>query len=182
MRTFGICVALVGALVVASFGATMAQTAADPARALASPIGKFVKVTGTVTVERANAAVVQASASSGGGASVKDGDLVYRSDVILTGADGKASLVFADGTAFNVSGNARMELNEFVYNPDGRSNTSLFSLWKGTFTFVAGKIAKTGNMRLDTPVATMGIRGTTPHVVVSEDGTVKFSTLVEEKR
>jgi hypothetical protein len=97
MRTFGICVALVGALVVASFGATMAQTAADPARALASPIGKFVKVTGTVTVERANAAVVQASASSGGGASVKDGDLVYRSDVILTGADGKASLVFADG-------------------------------------------------------------------------------------
>jgi hypothetical protein len=35
---------------------------------------------------------------------------------------------------------------------------------------------------LDTPVATMGIRGTTPHVVVSEDGTVKFSTLVEEKR
>jgi hypothetical protein len=58
----------------------------------------------------------------------------------------------------------------------------LFSLLKGTFTFVAGKIAKTGNMRLDTPVATMGIRGTTPHVVVSEDGTVKFSTLVEEKR
>jgi hypothetical protein len=31
-------------------------------------------------------------------------------------------------------------------------------------------------------VATMGIRGTTPHVVVLENGTVKFSTLVEEKR
>jgi hypothetical protein len=92
------------------------------------------------------------------------------------------SLVFADGTAFNVSSNARMELNEFVYNPDGKSNSSMFSLLKGTFTFVAGKIAKTGNMRLDTPVATMGIRGTTPHVIVSEDGTVKFTTLVEEKR
>jgi hypothetical protein len=35
-------------------------------------------------------------------------------------------------------------------------------------------------MKIDTPVATMGIRGTTPHVEISEDGTVKFSTLIEE--
>ena len=109
-------------------------------------------------------------------------DLVYRGDLVATGPDRKVSLVFADGTAFNVSSNARMELNEFVYNPNGMSNSSLFSLLKGTLAFVAGKIAKTGSMKLDTPVATMGIRGTTPHVVVSEDGTVKFSTLVEEKR
>jgi hypothetical protein len=181
MRTLGKWIVLVVASIVASSGATMAQTGSDPARALANPIGKFVKVTGAVTVERANAAVVQASASANP-PPVKEGDLVYRGDVVLTAADAKASLVFADGTAFNISGNARMELNEFVYNPDGKSNTSLFGLLKGTFTFVAGKIAKTGNMRVDTPVATMGIRGTTPHVVVSEDGTVKFSTLVEEKR
>ena len=181
MRMFGIWIAVAIAAVFTSADVTMAQTGSDPARALASPIGKFVTVTGAVSVERASAAVVQAS-TPGSSAAVKEGDLVYRGDVILTGADAKASLVFADGTAFNVSGNARMELNEYVYSPDGKSNTSLFSLLKGTFTFVAGKIAKTGNMRLDTPVATMGIRGTTPHVVVSEDGSVKFSTLVEEKR
>jgi hypothetical protein len=56
----------------------------------------------------------------------------------------------------------------------------LFNLSKGTFTFVAGKIAKTGDMKIDTPVATMGIRGTTPHVEISDVGTVKFSTLIEE--
>jgi hypothetical protein len=56
----------------------------------------------------------------------------------------------------------------------------LFNLSKGTFTFVAGKIAKTGDMKIDTPVATMGIRGTTPHVEISDNGTVKFSTLIEE--
>ncbi|HMF22148.1 MAG TPA: hypothetical protein VKG24_08485, partial [Pseudolabrys sp.] len=38
----------------------------------------------------------------------------------------------------------------------------------------------TGDMKIDTPVATMGIRGTTPHVEISDDGTVKFSTLIEE--
>jgi hypothetical protein len=183
MRTQAILIALTLA---ASFGLTdptMAQSgsAPPPVRTPASAIGKIVTITGAVTIERANAAVVEANASTGG-AQVKDGDLVYQGDVVATGADGKVSLVFADGTAFNVGSNARMELNEFVYNPNGKSNSSMFSLLKGTFTFVAGKIAKTGSMKLDTPVATMGIRGTTPHVVVSEDGTVKFSTLVEEKR
>jgi hypothetical protein len=35
-------------------------------------------------------------------------------------------------------------------------------------------------MKVDTPVATMGIRGTTPRVEISDDGSVKFSTLIEE--
>jgi len=63
---------------------------------------------------------------------------------------------------------------------DGKAKSTLFNLTKGTFTFVAGKIAKTGDMKIDTPVATIGVRGTTPHVEISDDGTVKFSTLVEE--
>jgi hypothetical protein len=71
-------------------------------------------------------------------------------------------------------------MNEFVYDPAGKSNSTLFSLAKGTFTFVAGKVAKTGNMKVDTPAATMGIRGTTPHIEISDDGTVRFSTLIEE--
>ena len=106
--------------------------------------------------------------------------LVYQGDVVQTGADGRVGINFTDGTSFNLTSNARMALNEFVYDPNGKSNSTLFSLTKGTFTFVAGKIAKTGDMKIDTPVATMGIRGTTPHVEVLDDGTVKFSTLVEE--
>src|SRR5262245_55259108 len=181
MRTQGLVLAFT--LAVASFAlpnVAHAQSAPPQARALASAIGKIVTISGAVTVERASAAAVQANVA--GAAQVKEGDLVYRGDVVATGPDSKVSLVFADGTAFNVGSNARMELNEFVYNPDGKSNSSMFSLLKGSFTFVAGKIAKTGSMRLDTPVATMGIRGTTPHVIVSEDGTVRFATLVEEKR
>ena len=119
---------------------------------------------------------------TGSAIQLKDKDLVYRGDTIQTGGDSKASLTFADGTAFNISSNARMTLNEFVYDPNSKANSSLFSLVKGAFTFVAGKVAKTGNMKIDTPAATMGIRGTTPHVVIAEDGTVKFSTLVEEQK
>jgi len=142
------------------------------------PIGKVVTATGAVTIERADAMVVQANVS--GASQTKVGDLVYRGDMVQTGADGRVGINFSDGTSFNLSSNARMALSEFVYDPDGKSNSTLFNLTKGTFTFVAGKIAKTGDMKIDTPVATIGVRGTTPHVEISDDGTVKFSTLVEE--
>jgi hypothetical protein len=145
-------------------------------------IGKVVTATGSVTIEHANAVVVQANIPVGGVGQTKAGDLVYKGDVVQTGADGKVGITFTDGTAFNLSSNARMVLNEFVYDPDGTSNSTLFSLSKGTFTFIAGKVAKTGDMKIDTPVATMGIRGTTPHVEISDDGTVKFSTLIEENK
>jgi hypothetical protein len=143
------------------------------------PIGKVVTATGLVTIERANPVVVQVNLR-GQAVQTKVGDLVYQGDVVQTGADGKLGINFTDGTSFNLSNNARMALSEFVYEPSGTSNSTLFNLTKGTFTFVAGNNAKTGSMKVDTPVATMGIRGTTPRVEISDDGTVKFSTLIEE--
>ncbi|OCK56010.1 FecR family protein [Bradyrhizobium sp. LMTR 3] len=143
------------------------------------PIGKVVVATGSVTIERAGAVVIQASTTDQAG-QAKVGDLVYQGDVVATGADGRVGINFTDGTSFNLSNNARMALNEFVYDPNSRSNSTLFSLTKGTFTFVAGKVAKTGDMKVDTPVATMGVRGTTPRIEISDDGTVRFSTLIEE--
>ena len=167
-------------------GSASAQSnaAQPPAGSLeSSPIGKVVTTSGSVTVEHASAVVVQANlpAASGVG-QTKLGDLVYKADVVQTGADGKVGITFTDGTAFNLSSNARMVLDEFVYDPNGKSNSTLFSLTKGTFTFVAGKVAKTGDMKIETPVATMGIRGTTPHVEISDDGSVRFSTLIEENK
>ena len=143
------------------------------------PIGKIVVATGSVTLERVSAVVVQAS-TAGQAGEAKVGDLVYQGDAVATGADGRVGINFTDGTSFNLSNNARMVLNEFVYDPSSTSNSTLFNLTKGTFTFVAGKVAKTGDMKIDTPVATMGVRGTTPRVEISDDGTVRFSTLIEE--
>ena len=182
MRTRAFAVFIASLMLAASIvlpGSAWGQ--GNPAPPEASPIGKVVTATGSVTIDHAGAVVVQANLPGNAGAGQsKAGDLVYRGDVVQTGADGKVGITFTDGTAFNLSSNARMVLNEFVYDPNGKSNSTLFSLSKGTFTFIAGKVAKTGDMKIDTPVATMGIRGTTPHVEISDDGTVKFSTLIEE--
>jgi hypothetical protein len=189
MRAHAIAVLVAGVMLSASVvapGAARAQGSPPQPSAgelETAPIGKVVTATGSVTIEHASAVIVQANISAGSGVGpTKIGDLVYRGDVVQTGANGKVGITFTDGTAFNLSSNARMVLNEFVYDPNGKSNSTLFSLSKGTFTFIAGKVAKTGDMKIDTPVATMGIRGTTPHVEISDDGTVKFSTLIEENK
>src|ERR1700733_13275593 len=185
MRTHTISILVASfVLVLASLspGSARAQTnSPQPAVQDSSPkpIGRVVAATGSVTIEHASAVVVQANIS-GQASQTKIGDVVYLGDVVQTGTDGRVGINFTDGTSFNLSSNAQMALTEFVYDPNGNSNSSLLSLTKGTFTFVAGYIAKTGNMKIDTPVATMGIRGTTPHIEISDDGTVKFATLIEE--
>ena len=186
MRAYAIAVLVAGIMLAANVvlpGVARAQGNQPSAAGLeTAAIGKVVTATGSVTIEHANAVVVQANIPASGVGQTKVGDPVYKGDVVQTGADGKVGITFTDGTAFNLSSNARMVLNEFVYDPNGTSNSTLFSLSKGTFTFIAGKVAKTGDMKIDTPVATMGIRGTTPHVEISDDGTVKFSTLIEENK
>jgi hypothetical protein len=152
-----------------------------PTQLDASPIGKVLVVEGAVRIEHPAAIVVTADLPANGSQRAKVGDLVYRGDIIQTGPDGKLGVGFTDGSSFNVSANARMELNEFVCDPHGHSNASLMSLTKGTFTFIAGEVAHTGNMNVKTPVGTMGIRGTAPRVEILNDGSVKFSTLIEQK-
>lgn len=184
MRARIIAVFVAGLVVTSSSfipGPARGQTVPAVQAGTAKPIGKVVTVVGSVIIEHVNAVVVQASVASQP-EPTKVGDAVYLGDMVQTGADSRTSITFTDGTVFNLSSNARMALNDFVYDPNGKSNSTFFSLTKGTFTFVAGKVAKTGDMKIDTPVAVIGIRGTTPHVEILQDGTVKFSTLIEEGR
>src|SRR5215472_15510691 len=128
-------------------------------------IGKIQTATGPVTVMDAGGVVAQ----------VNVGDPVYRHDTIETGADGAVGITFIDGTAFTLSNNARMALNEFVC--DGTSNSALFNLSKGVFAFIAGKIAKAGGLRIDTPFAR--IRGQDGGIGILTLAALAFSTIRE---
>src|SRR5580692_1544256 len=113
-------------------------------------IGKIEKVVGDVTVVRNGATVA-----------LHVGDAVFKSDVVQTGASASCGISFPDGTVLNLVANTRMALNEYAYDANSNGNGALFTLVEGTFAFVAGKVAHTGDMKIATPVATMGIRGTT---------------------
>ena len=138
-------------------------------------IGHVTKLQGSATAIRNGVSII-----------LNMGDNVEKGDVVQSGSDSTLGVTFIDGTVFGLSSNARMVLNEMVYDPNGSNNSSLLSLVAGTITFVAGETAKHGDMKIDTPVATMGIRGTA--VLVEIDFTVpgqggtpdaKFQVLVE---
>ena len=113
-------------------------------------IGKVEKVVGQVTLIH-----------NGIAGPLHVGDPVYKTDVVETGANSSAGIAFPDGTALDLVNNTRMALNEYNFEPNGASNGAIFSLVEGTFAFVAGQVAHTGQgMKINTPVATMGIRGT----------------------
>ncbi len=139
----------------------------EPARATA--IGRVETATGEATVIR-----------NGQTIALHAGDLVFKGDAVATGEHGTLAITFIDGTAFTLAESARMVLNDMVYQPGGSNNSSLLSLVQGSITFVAGEVAHTGEMKVDTPVATMGIRGTAVHVNISaHDGPTRFSVMRE---
>src|SRR4029079_16883050 len=89
------------------------------------------------------------------------GDAIYKGDVVQTQSGSTLGLIFGDGTTFNLSDDARMTINECVYTPaPGSINASLINLVQGSFTFLAGEVAKTGDMKVGTPSTVIGIRGT----------------------
>jgi VCBS repeat-containing protein len=122
-------------------------------------IGHVTKLQGSATAVRNGVSII-----------LNNGDNVEKGDVVQSGSDSTLGITFVDGTVFGLSSNARMVLNEMVYDPNGSNNSSLMSLVAGTISFVAGQTAKHGDMKIDTPVATMGIRGTA--VLVQIDFTV----------
>src|SRR5712664_1457651 len=149
----------------------------------AKVVGHVVKMTGSASIVR-NGVTIDAN----------NGDTVYQSDVVQTGSGSTLGLVLIDGTTFNLTANARMMLNDLTYDGTSTSNTSLltlvaasasntslFTLVQGAASFVAGQVAKTGDMKVATPVAVIGIRGTAVILDISStDGKVSISVVDQQ--
>ena len=135
------------------------QFAQAGAPAGAQVIGKCERIGGGATVQHANGVTEE----------LKANDAILRGDVVMTNDGSSAVLSLIDGTVFNMGASARMVLSEVLYDSNSTSNSAVVSLVKGTFSFVAGHVAHTGDMKLDTPVATMGIRGTAGTTTVNAD-------------
>lgn len=121
------------------------------------PIGNVATVTGKATVKRDDKTIPL---------SVKDD--IYLNDVVQTSANSALGITFSDGTTFNLKANSQITIDTFVYEDGGKQNAGVFEVARGTVAFVAAAVAKTGDMKITTPTATLGIRGTSGLVEVPE--------------
>jgi VCBS repeat-containing protein len=152
-----------------SGSAAPGQYAQAGAPAAQQPVGRVETVTGSAQVVRNGVAI-----------ELNVGDLVFQGDVAQTRTSSTLAIAFSDGSAFTLNENARMALNEFVYDPNSTTNSAVINLVQGTVSFIAAQVAKTGNMRVETPTATLGIRGTFITVSVSStDGNTVASLGLE---
>jgi hypothetical protein len=95
-------------------------------------------------------------------------DDIFPNDVVQTSANSTLGITFDDATTFNLTANARITIDNYIYEEGGKQNSALFDIARGTVAFVAAEVAHTGDMKISTPTATLGIRGTTGLVEVPE--------------
>ncbi len=122
-------------------------------------IGKVRIVTGEAYLVRADNRM-----------SVKVGAVVQRSDVIETGSGGSIGITFNDNTVFSAGPNSRVSLEEFKFDPVTLKGSFLAKLGRGTISVVSGDIARgsPSAMKIKTPSAILGVRGTRFLVRVTE--------------
>ena len=102
---------------------------------------------------------------------LKTSDAILKGDLLQTDPDGSLAVTFDDETTFRLGPSATLAVSDFLFEQGGSKNSAVFNVVRGSAAFVASLVAKTGDMKIVTPTATLGIRGTTGLIEVPSGGT-----------
>ena len=129
------------------------------ASALAADAGRVKVSKGTVEIERGGKRIP-----------VVVGTPVKVGDTLITGSDGKVGITFQDDSLLSTGPNSVLTINRFVFDTTTHKGEFDSSLKRGTLTAVSGKLVKAQaeSMRVRTPAAIMGVRGTEFAIQVAE--------------
>jgi hypothetical protein len=137
----------------------MAALLAIAAPAMASDVGLIKVSKGDVRIERAGARL-----PAGVGAAVQ------ASDVIVTGGDGLAGITFTDNSLVSLGPNSVFSIDKYRFDSTTHAGEFESSLARGRLAAISGKMVKQSpeSMKVRTPSAIMGVRGTEFIVQVDE--------------
>lgn len=127
-----------------------------PLHILAAPIGYFAMIKGDVKVKRADQTLMPPVKAP-----------IEPKDLVITGGDGKAKLIFNDDSSMFLSPNTRLEVQDFVIK-EGKRNGSFFIHVGKIIAEVTKFIGGDSSFTVNSPTATVGVRGTGFEVVVAE--------------
>ena len=143
----------------ACFGLLLVLFAMAPAGAAGPQIGQVKTVSGGAFIVR-----------DGTRLPAQLGDALYEKDTIETASDGSIGVTFIDNTVFSTGPNSQIALEEYRFDSSNFQGGMLANMKRGTLSVVSGDIprATPGAMKIRTPTAILGVRGTTFAVQVSE--------------
>lgn len=124
-------------------------------------VGEIGQIKGSGVLERDGDIVIEGSAGVG----------VQSMDEAVT-ANGTMRIDFIDETRVELTEQSRLVIDEFVYDPANDVGSLSIKASLGTVRYASGQIAKKykQNVKIRTPSATIGVRGTDFIMVVDEMG------------
>lgn len=142
---------IVAAAIAAGFAAAVPAWATD--------VGQVKTAKGAVHVEREGKRIP---------ASV--GMPIRQSDTLVTGSDGAVGVTFIDNSLLSTGPNSVLVVDRYSFDTTTHAGHFDASLKKGTLAVVSGKMVKQSPdaMKVRTPAAIMGVRGTEFIVQVEE--------------
>lgn len=143
------------------FGSLLLLCAMVAVPALAAEAGRVKVSKGEVQIER-----------DGKRLAAPVGTMIHARDTVKTGADGSVGITFQDNSLLSAGPNSELVIERFVFDSTTHKGEFDTALKKGTLAVVSGKIVKQSPeaMRVKTPAAIMGVRGTEFVVKVDESG------------
>lgn len=101
----------------------------------------------------------------------KSGEKIFEKDILRTGADGSMGVIFKDDTLLSLGPNSELVVDEFLFSPAEGKLSFIVRMLKGTAAYLSGIISKLSpeSVRFDTPIASLGIRGTKVLVKVDDN-------------
>lgn len=97
------------------------------------------------------------------------GDKVRTDEIVSTGPKGIGQFQFIDRTKLAIGPNSKLKLDKFVFNPNPKARKIVIKSLQGSLRFVSG-ISPSKSYTIQTPVSTIGIRGTMVDVHVDDHG------------
>ena len=124
-------------------------------------VGDVREQQGTGTIERL----------SGDKLNSTTGSTIESMDTVRTEL-GRTSIEFIDETRVDVTENSKLVIDEFVYDPNTKTGSVSLKASLGTVRYASGQIAKNSrqNVKISTPTAVIGVRGTDFSMTVDETG------------
>lgn len=95
---------------------------------------------------------------------------VFLGDRVKTDSIGEAQILFNDGTRMVIGPNSHLMLDELVFRAGATENKFIVRAFNGAFRFITGGAPKDAYL-IQTPSATIGVRGTTFDFSVTPDNT-----------
>ena len=90
------------------------------------------------------------------------GTRLHVGDTLGTGPDGSLGVILRDNSSLSLGPSSSLVLRDFLFSPSEGKCGLLVHLSRGTMAYLSGLIGKLApeNARFETPMATIGIRGT----------------------